>query len=395
MNDLSEENIINNWFFLKDLEESTQEQYRQVFDKYSKFTKKSIKEIYESALQEEKSNVFLPEREYVHDITRYRAHLKKEGYATNTINIHMAALISFLRTYYIREPQIQYKKGAIGLEKNFGYLLSKEEILKMAEVSRSRDKAIIYMMALTGMSQKEMRDFQLKKFVNIISSELKKPIRTVNDLFDSEKYLENTILTLEILRKKVNYRYITFLPPEATRQIFAYLKERYHGRNKKIKFNSKFNGTLFVSVDGKPLQKSAVTRIFVEAGKRAGFEENHEKGSFRSWRSHGLRKYFISTIINEIRCHDEANFMAGHQISGQDLTYWRANFKKLKGVYLEALPYLSLENIKVKTLTTEDKERLEILEEKNQFYDDAKPLMEFLMEDPETQERFKKYMDQK
>jgi hypothetical protein len=99
--------------------------------------------------------------------------------------------------------------------------------------------------------------------------------------------------------------------------------------------------------------------------------------------------------MNNLHLHDEADFMAGHKISEQDATYWRLDPTELKKVYMAALPYLSLENTQVKTITTEDKERLNILEEKNQFYEDAKPLMQFLMQDPETQERFKKYMNQK
>lgn len=362
---LQEEYILENWFETNDLEKSTQKQYRKVIYHYSQFLGKSLTEIYESALQEEKANIFLPERQYAKDITQYRAHLKREGFATQTINLYMSALISMFRAYSIREPNIRFKKGSIGLEKNFGKLLTKEEIIKMVESSKSRDKAIIYMMALTGMSQKEVRDFKLKKFVQIISNELKRPIRTVTDLFNAEDDLQHVVIPIEMLRKKVNYRYITFLPPEATHQIFVYLKERYHGRNMKIKFNDDFEGTLFVSTQGKTFTPVSFSRVFVEAGRRAGFDETHEKGSYRSWRSHGMRRYFISTIINKIHMHDEANFMAGHQISGQDLTYWRVNYKELKKVYLEALPFLSLENVEVQTIQDEDLKIIDELKDEN------------------------------
>ena len=58
--------------------------------------------------------------------------------------------------------------------------------------------------------------------------------------------------------------------------------------------------------------------------------------------------------MNHLHAHEEANFMAGHKISEQDRTYWRADPKELKKVYLEALPYLSLENTEVKTIHSDE-----------------------------------------
>jgi hypothetical protein len=64
-------------------------------------------------------------------------------------------------------------------------------------------------------------------------------------------------------------------------------------------------------VTGQPLTRGAVAEVFIKLGQRAGFK--HEFGSYRSWRSHGLRKYFISTIINNLGDHILADYLTGHK----------------------------------------------------------------------------------
>ena len=109
------------------------------------------------------------------------------------------------------------------MEKNYGYLISKEEIKQMVNMAYPRDRAIIYVMALSGMSQREVRDLTLKKFIDSSSRSSGVEINDVDDLFKNEERLtKDTIITLEIIRTKVNYRYHTFIPPEATEQILTY-----------------------------------------------------------------------------------------------------------------------------------------------------------------------------
>jgi hypothetical protein len=49
-------------------------------------------------------------------------------------------------------------------------MLTKKEIKKLIDVSSTRDTAIIYTMALTGMSQNEIRNFTIKKICRFCSS---------------------------------------------------------------------------------------------------------------------------------------------------------------------------------------------------------------------------------
>jgi len=79
------------------------------------------------------------------------------------------------------------------MEKNYGYLISKEEIKQMVNMAYPRDRAIIYVMALSGMSQREVRDLTLKKFIDSSSRSSGVEINDVDDLFKNEELSPKTL----------------------------------------------------------------------------------------------------------------------------------------------------------------------------------------------------------
>jgi len=88
-------------------------------------------------------------------------------------------------------------------------------------------------------------------------------------------------------------------------------------------------------------------------------QDKHEPGSYRSWRSHGLRKYFISTIINSLGDHILADYLAGHKIDNMKRRYWFADPNILKEKYLVALPFLSLEDTEVHSIKSPEFQKVE------------------------------------
>ena len=241
--------------------------------------------------------------------------------------------------------------GDIGLDKNIGKPLTRKDIHKLISFAAPREKALIYLMAMSGMGQQEARDLTIRKLLNSASSAIGKELDDANDLFKFEDEVLTEVLTLEITRKKVNYKHHTFLPPEATREMINYLKERCYGDNLKIRIKNN-NDTIFVTNYGSKLSRDSIVSNFRRIGQLAGFKR--EKGSYSYWRSHALRKYFISTIINKIGAKTVADYMAGHKIDNQDRTYWKADPEDLKNHYLKALPYLSLDKAKVRDVESKE-----------------------------------------
>lgn len=357
--------LTEKWFINQSLSKSTQSLYSLGLKKYCNLIGMTLNELLDEAEQEEDSIPRLRNRKIDSYIPRFKKSLEDVGLAPQTIKVYVSAVKSFYKYHGVTIPDVKTDVNDICLEKNEGRLLTREDIKNMIEISPIREKTIIYLMAMTGMSQAEVRHLTVKKFLDAASEALHKKIDSVEDLFDYEKELENVILSLLITRKKVNYRYHSFIPPEVSRNIVYYLKERSYGRNKKIRI-SDVRKELFVSHNGDKLTKSNVSSNFNRIGKKLGFAAS-EEGAYGFWRSHGLRKYFISTIINETGDHVLADYLVGHKIDKTKRAYWKADPDKLKKNYIDVLEYLSIDEIKIRDYSTEEYVKVQAaLEEKDE-----------------------------
>jgi len=343
----TDSDILDYWFEKRNLSEATREVYTKSMKHYCFSTGKSISELHDEADDEEERGVRLKKRLYSTYIIKFKKYLAETGKSAQTIRLYLTGVKAFYQANDIRPPEITVRKGDMTMEQNYGHLLTKKEIKKLSDIANTRDRAIIYLMALSGMSQREVRDLTLKKFFESIVQALNININSINELFMYEEATNDVIIMLEITRTKVHYRYHTFIPPEATRTILTYLNERIHGENEKIKIKG-LEGPLFVKINGESMTMKTVTNVFIKLGQRAGFK--HEFGAYRSWRSHGLRKYFISTIINSLGDHILADYLAGHKIDEMKRRYWFADPEDLKKKYMKALPFLSLENVEVHSI---------------------------------------------
>lgn len=344
--------LAEKWFINKNLSDSTQSLYTLGLSKYCELVGMGLNELLDEAEKEEENIPRLRNRKIDSYIPRFKKSLEDAHLAPQTIKVYVSAVKSFYKYYKITIPDVTTDVNDICLEKNEGRLLTTEDIKDMVEISPIREKTIIYLMAMTGMAQAEMRNLTIKKFLDAASEALDKKITTVEDLFEYEKDLENVVLTLMITRQKVNYRYHAFIPPEVSRNIIYYLKERSYGRNDKIRITD-VNKELFVNHNGEKLNKHTVSSNFNRIGKKLGFETS-EYGAYGFWRSHGLRKYFISTIINETGDHVLADYLVGHKISAIKRAYWKADPNKLKKKYIDVMNYLSIDGAKVTDYTSEE-----------------------------------------
>lgn len=345
-----DEELIEQWFLRRNISTGTQKSYKIAIKDFSKLIGKPASQLINEAEEEEDIGLRSRKRKVYSYLLRYKKHLE-EKVAPGTVNLYFSAIKSFYKAFDITLPEIKLDSGDIGLEKNIGKPLTREDVLKLVAAAPIRERALIYLMAMSGMGQQEARDLTLKKYLTSASTAIGKELNKVEDLFQHEKEVLGEVLTLDIRRTKVNYRHHTFIPPEVSREIIGYLKERCYGRNPKIMIKS-VDEPLFVNNYGKKLSRDSIVTNFRRIGQDAGFQKN--KGEYAYWRAHSLRKYFISTIINKIGEKIIADYMAGHKINNQDRTYWKANPEDLKDHYLKALPYLSLDEAKVKDVASKE-----------------------------------------
>jgi len=341
---------------------------------------KTLTELIDEAENEEDTGMRPRKRKVTRYLLKYKKHLEDKGIAPGTLSVYMSAVRSFYKAFDITLPEIKLDQGDIGLEKNMGKRLTRSDLHKLISAANHRERALIYLMSLTGMGQQEARDLKIKKLLNSSSVEIDVELENIYDLFKHESQILKEVLTLEITRKKSKIRHHTFLPPEAAREMLSYLKERCYGRNEKIRVKDN-DDYIFVNNIGNQLSRDSIVTNFRRIGQQAGFQK--ENGAYSFWRSHALRKYFIRNIINKTGEKIIADYMTGHKINKQDRTYWQANPDDLKQHYLKALPYLSIDEAKVRDYTTkefeaimEDSKRQE--EEMNKMKNQMKVMQEMI-----------------
>ncbi len=376
-----DDQIIRTFFNSNSYAANTCRLYNLILENYKQFQGLSLEELLNEAETEEDQGVKRRRRRINLRVSDWKANLEQEGKSPHTIRSYLNAIISFYNYYDIIPPKIKNKQGDIALEQNQGRLLKKEEIRKMVDAGDTRSRAIIYTLALTGLSQAELRKITIQQLMQAASDVLDRPIRTIEDFLDSENDLNNEILTIHITRTKVHHRFFTFIPPEATRQIIAYLRERVHSKNTKI--NPLPEGEVFVMYDGAPITDHAMREVIVNAGENAGFQRSKE-GAFAYWRGHALRKYFVSTIKNKTGNIELAEWLIGHKPRYTDNTYWFKDVEDLKKDYLRALEFLSIDGGRVTDF--ESKEYKDVMKR----LDGVGWVLDLLEEDEEVQAVVKK-----
>jgi len=387
----SDQIIFETWILRQGLEKSTFKTYLQCLKKYCEVTGMSPAELITEAEEEEESGIRMRNRRINLHILKFRKALEEEGKAPSTIKLYYYAVRSFYEAMDIELPKMRQPSGDICLEQNYGKLITREEIRTLVSMASPRERALIYLMALSGMAQAEARSLTVRKFLEAAGDAIDRELETVEDLFDAKDELMDEIITLDIVRKKVNYRYMTFIPPEATREIINYLKERMYGRNELIRIKD-YDRALFVKRNGEDIDRDIIVTNFRRIGLEAGFKK--KDGAYSFWRAHGLRKYFISTIINKIGDKVLADFLAGHKISDVDRAYWYMDPEDLKRRYMKALPYLSIDGVEVRTIEDKDYRRLREVERiYNQMKDEIRKtekLIRIFKEYPEINELLSK-----
>lgn len=351
---MNEESYLE-WFTKKNLAEGTQDIYRIVMEDYQKFTKKNLEELLDEAEEDEDSISRIRKRNINKHILGYKAYLEKKGLAPGTINNKMAAIISFYKSFDIQIPEITLNKGDTILDKNDTPVITKEQLNKMLNVAGARDKAIIYLLALSGLSQREARELTIKKYIETASQSIQKEIPDIEKLFEYEDLILEEILTLNITRGKSKFRHHTFIPPEVSSAIITYLKERNHHRNKKQHIKD-LNGTLFVSNKGTAMTRTGITTAIRRVGNKAGFKS--EKGAHCYWKPHACRKYVESTILNYNGDQLLADYILGHKIDNVTRAYWKSDPEQLKKRYLKVLPLLTLDGINIKDYESKEFKQL-------------------------------------
>jgi len=255
--------------------------------------------------------------------------------------------------YEIEIPRIRLKKDT--REESREDIPTADDIKFALSQANTKYKAIILLMASSGMGASEIISLSINDFIKSLHDYTQLPsesIVSVDVLVDiiEEKKKDNLIIvpTWRITRIKTDMPYVTFSSPESVYAIINYLK---------TKPTNNMEDPLFRGPSNKSVDHKAFFMYFNRLNRKCGFGKPDREAFFRS---HALRKYFATTISEEIP-KLKVDRMLGHRVDSQTNSYFKTNLPELKETYIKAIPSISIEKVEVRQMETEDVKKLEAL----------------------------------
>ncbi len=340
--DLKQELIIIEWLETINAKANSEKAYLQGMQDFTDYTGKDPETLLEEAEEDIKAGKLMRQRGIKRDLIGFRKHLQDSGKAPFTVKGRMVGVKSFFGTFDIEIPKLPRVGKAKTLEKNMK-IPQKEDLQEVLKVADPLEKAILLTGASSGLAANEICGLKVGEFKRGYDAETR-------------------ITTLSLRREKVGFDFITFLSPEASQAIWDYLdyRSRIVDTNqatiKSVLEKQKVysdNDYLFVcrqipdeylethNDNLRKLDTRAIMKVYRRFAAKAGKSTPCNDWGFI--RSHNLRKYFNSTMLNAGADIFFTEFLMGHALDDTRAAYFRASPEKLKEIYLKFVPYLTVQ----------------------------------------------------
>ncbi len=325
------------WFNLFEFSDRTREIYSKYLKEFCECIGRTPGELIEESIKEVKAGLMPAERNIQGYVAQYKKYMRDKGRAVKSQAVAIACIKSFYKAYDIQLPaSVRTPRKPKTLQENQNFL-EKQDILKLITNAKNlRDRAMILVMATSGLSRREVRTLK------------------VNDIiFDA-----SDIGVISVRREKSQTDFTTFISPEATIALKNYWAERNRvGAKTNLAF------TTYTDIP-RQIGENTFTKIFEELAAALGYQNGDY---FIKCRPHSLRKFFASALENAGTPKNKIEHMLGHTPNGNDSAYFKISVEALKQMYIKFLPYLTFEKtIEVRSLDTQDAKRLEELEKENE-----------------------------
>ena len=341
--DLAEDPLIVDWMDTINPATNTKKLYLQAMQNFTDWIGKTPDDLLTEAEEEIKSGKLMRQRKIKSYLIGFRKHLQDQQLSDLSVRSRMTGIRSFYKTFDIEIPTVQRNgKKARPLEENKA-IPTKEDLQDILKICDPLEKAVLLVGASSGLASNEIRHIPIK-------------------IFKSGYDPETEITTLVLRREKVGVDFVTFLSPEASRAVWDYLafrerKPKYSNHKRLAQLSKQRitndDGYLFVirnvpeeflethDEELRKMQESTITKIYRIVSEKA--QKNTKTGQWNLIRSHNIRKYFNSAMLNAGADSFFVEYCMGHTLDSTREAYFRASPEKLKEIYQKYIPYLTLE----------------------------------------------------
>ena len=342
MKNMKNTEILDYFFKIRNITNPrTQKLYKITLQEYSHHQQKNIHELLEEAEQEEETGIRWKHRTLKKRLIEYRVYLYNK-HAINTAKHRFTRITTFYQQFDIEIHQLpkwitKHEEPVM----NYRNLPDKEIIRAAINIASPVMKPIILFMSSSGCARTETLNLTINNYIEATqeyhqSNDIYEIINTLNNI-------EDVVPTWNILRQKTQKYYTTFCSPETVTSINHYLLSRTDTltpQSKLFKINPDYFSVKFTEIN-KELNLGKV-------------------GTFNRFRSHMLRKFHASTLMNDGMSRETVNDLQGKSKNSVDEVYFYNNPKSLKEVYIQHLPAVTImQDVEKVTVKSPEFHRLE------------------------------------
>jgi integrase len=273
----------------------------------------------------------------------FRKYLQDKGNAPQTIKGYLTGVKSFYTAFDIEIPKSHSAGNKAQTLKKHKEIPTKVDLQEVLKVCDPLEKAILLVGVSSGLSAHEIINLKVKDF--------------------KKGYDPKTgITTLDLRRGKVDFDFVTFLSPEASKAVLDYLtyrartaktnelrrlnqleKQRVFSDNDHLFIRRKIDPIYLQNHDDdlRKFDQDSIMKVYRFISDKA--QKNTPAGDWNLIRSHNMRKYFNSALLNAGADSFHVEFFMGHTLDDTKAAYFRADKEKLKEIYKKYIPYLTIE----------------------------------------------------
>jgi len=342
------EELLEEFFLVKNHDPKTREIYTRAINKYSKFHGLTMEELIDEAETEEEKGVRWKRRTLKKRLLQFRNYLI-QNYKKNTVSTYFTQVIAVYKYFEIEIgdlTKVNPRGFHIPGEVTFDELLTHKEISQVLHVAPLWFQAVLIFQISTGCARKETIEMTIGQFKKATY-----PFHRKNDIIEALlilKDLDNVIPTFKLKREKTNKYYYTFCTPEAVDKIVEYLLTD--------RVETLEDGTLKLinlSDDDKLFDKEENYIPVAYYRYNDQFNFGQASDGFNRFRSHMMRKFHSNHLRKSGMSESDIDALQGRTKSTTRAAYFLDDPTVLLKKYVEHFPCLLIEknvnNIDIKS----------------------------------------------
>jgi site-specific recombinase XerD len=343
--------VISQWIETANVKPNTRNSYLMGMQKYLEFTGLTPEELLNEAESENIHEPSIRKRKILTRRLAFRKHLiENTELSPNSVRNMMNGIKSFYKSAYLSVPELP-RMGTIEPQPENIAFITKDEIREILNVADPLEKAIVLVGVSSGLAAADICNLKVGNFKNGYDDKTK-------------------ITMLQLTRIKTGVKFVTFLSPEASTAVWNYLKYRDRQPKRRTKERldetekqhvTRDEGYLFIvrhvrnryldiplnETDKQWKEREDIRKIDENVFSHiyAKLAEKCQKCSIKGWsivRSHNMRKFFNSTLLNAGLEYIFVDYMMGHKPDAVDGAYANHDPLKLKERYKEYIPHITI-----------------------------------------------------